>query len=240
MSEALVKPTIETNQGSISLSKILGNSKIVLEVQNLALEALNKHGTPENAAKHIIGMTAKECASWGALTVYRDSSRAALNLTLDGIDWTSSAGLELKMVLAIALLMGHELNDEEVKAFLLEHFTLKGISMLFRNGVIQFGTKSTIHLIDSIPAASLQQLTKLFGHRVVTKRGKTGDFNLIMYACLGGMALGASYDWLITYSMGYAALHAFRNDNLPAVTAKELSTSIKPEISSFSDSNNPC
>lgn len=239
MSEALAESAVKINQGNISLSRILNNSKITLEVQNLALEALKKHSTPEKAAKHIIGMTAKACASWGALTIYRDSSRAALNLTLDGIDWTYSAGLELKMVLAIALLMGHELNDEEIKVFLLEHFTLKGISMLFRNGLIQFGTKSAIHLIDSIPSASLQQLTKLFGHRVVTKRGKTGDFNLIMYACLGGMALGASYDWLIAYSMGYAALHAFQNDNLPTVTAKELNTRIKPEISSFSESSNP-
>ena len=222
MSEIVSASPIPSNLVDFSYEKILTNPKVLAECYKLTEQYLNKYSDPEIAAKHIVFALARQCSALGALTAHQSPSYVAIDYALNSCDFLGAYGLELKMVLTIAILMGHNIDDEEVKAFILTHLASTTISRMIRGGVIQLGTKSTIRLIDSIPGKSLGKLNHALGHRVFTKRGKTGDFNLIAYAFLGGMAVGAAFDFAGAYSIGQAALREFRKDDLPKATAKEI------------------
>lgn len=222
MSDAVSVPAVPSNLVDFSYEKILANPKVIMECNELAQKYLEKYVVAEKAAKHIISAIAKQCSAVGALTAYQNPSNNTVGSALNSLDLLGALGLELKMVLSIAILMGHSIDDEEVKAFVLKHFAVTTVSRMVRSGVIQLGTKSTIYLIDSIPGKSLGKLNRALGHRAITKRGKTGDFNLIAYAYLGGILVGATYDFAGAYSIGRAALREFRKDDLPKATAKEI------------------
>lgn len=222
MSENVIVPSIPSNLVDFSYEKLLTNPKILAECNKLAKDYLEKYSAPEKAAKHIVFAIARQCSAVGALTAYQNSSHVAIGSALNSFDFLGAYGLELKMVLTIAILMGHNIDDEEVKAFILTHLASTTISRMIRGGVIQLGTKTTVNLIDAIPGKSLTKLNHALGHRVFTKRGKTGDFNLIAYAFLGGIAVGATFDFAGAYSIGQAALREFRKDDLPKATAKEI------------------
>lgn len=222
MSDAVSVPAVPSNLVDFSYEKILANPKVIMECNELAQKYLEKYVVAEKAAKHIISAIAKQCGAVGALTAYQNPSNNTIGSALNSLDLLGALGLELKIVLSIAILMGHSIDDEEVKAFVLKHFAVTTVSRMIRSGVIQLGTKSTVHLIDSIPGKSLGKLNHALGHRAITKRGKTGDFNLIAYAYLGGILVGATYDFAGAYSIGRTALREFRKDDLPKATAKEI------------------
>lgn len=222
MSDVASIPSVPSNLVDFSYEKLLANPKVLSDSTNLAQKYLKKYTTPEKAVKHIISSIANQCGAIGALTAYRTPQNSKVVSGLNAVDWYSAYGLELKMVLSIAILMGHNIDDEEVKAFVLKHFATTAISRMVRSGAIQLGTKSTIYLIDSIPGKSLGKLNRALGHRAITKRGKTGDFNLITYAYLGGIVVGATFDFTSAYSIGRAALREFKKADLPKATAKEI------------------
>lgn len=205
----------------LSYDKILANQKMVDDCHLLAQKYLKKYSTPEKAAKHLISAIAKQCGAFGAITSCQ-TQHTASNASINAVDWYGVCGLELKMVLSIALIMGRTVDDEEVKAFVLEHFALTSVSRVVRSGAIQVGVKTTIHLIDSIPGKSLTKVNRVLGHRAITKRGTKGSSNLIAYAFVGGMLVGATFDYAGAYTVGYAALHKFQNNDLPNTIAKEI------------------
>lgn len=213
--------TVSSNLVDLSYEKILANQKKIDECHSLAQTYLKKYATPEKAAKHLISAIAKQCGAFGAMTGCQ-TEHTTIGVGIDVLDWYGTYGLELKMVLSIAIIMEHDIADEEVKAFVFEHFALTSVSRMVRGSIVQVGTKTTIHLIDSIPGKSLTKVNRILGHRAITKRGTTGSFNLITYAFIGGMLVGATFDCTGAYMIGYAALHKFQNNDLPKATVKEL------------------
>lgn len=221
MPEVVDTVAVPSNLIDFSYEKIIANQKKVNECHVTAQKYLKKYAIPEKAAKHLISAIAKQCGAFGALTGCQHEY-STVGVGIDVLDWYGAYGLELKMVLSIAIIMGYDIADEEVKTFVLEHLAITSVSRMVRGSIVQVGTKTTIHLIDSIPGKSLTKVNRILGHRAITKRGTTGAFNLITYAFIGGMLVGATFDCTGAYMIGYAALHKFQNNDLPKVTVKEL------------------
>lgn len=210
------------------IEKPLNDPSFVKKAQKFALEALRCSTSPENAAKYIISVAQKQCIAIGAVTTVNLNS-VYIDKTLGITDWRVIHDIEVKMLMSIAIVMGHDVTDEKVKAILWEQLVLGGISQLFRVGAIMMGRRTADHLIDITPSDFLKSIDKPFGHRVVTKYGHTGDFNLMSFAFLGGATVGAAYNWGEVSAFGYATLRAFQKDALPPATVDQLNKLLNPQ-----------
>lgn len=202
--------------------KVISSAENVIGCQKLAVELLSKTPNPRLASKRLVRLTAERSSWTSVVNLFTDRSYIPVTSKLTSLETLGTAGLQLRMVLTIALLSGHEMSDEEVKTFLAKYFGVSAVYGALRPCVTQFGLKTATHIIDSIPGSAVAAIGKPFGHRVITKNGRTGDINLMALACIGGLAANATIDVSSTYTIGYAAIHDFFDRDTPVITAKEI------------------
>ncbi len=202
--------------------QVITSAETIIGCQNLAAELLAKTPDPKVASKRLVRLTAERSSWMSVVNLFKGQTYIPMASILSPLETFGTPGLQLRMALTIALLAGHDSLDEEVKTFLAKYLGVSTIYGVLRPCATQFGLKTATHLISSIPGRALITANKPVGHRAITKNGRTGDINLMALACVGGMAANAAIDISSTYTIGYAAIHAFFDCDSLTVIAKEV------------------
>lgn len=118
---------------------------------------------------------------------------------------TASWVIHTRLAAAIAVLHGHDVDDERVQAFIL--FSLLGNAgkQVLRSAGITVANRLALQGIDAIPARLLTEINRRVGMRLVTKAGERGVVNLVKVVPVAGGLVGGSVDALYCNAVGRRA-----------------------------------
>nr|WP_057829749.1 EcsC family protein [Liquorilactobacillus cacaonum] len=116
---------------------------------------------------------------------------------------------QMRMIAAIALLRGYDLNSDQVQTFV--YATLAGTSVadiMKKTGVV-IGNKMLLGAIKKIPGKTLVRINQAVGFRLITKFGTKGAINLWKVVPVAGAIVGGAFDSVTTKSIGKLAKNTF-------------------------------
>lgn len=116
---------------------------------------------------------------------------------------------QMRMIAAIALLRGYDLNSDQVQTFV--YATLAGTSVadiMKKTGVV-IGNKMLLGAIKKIPGKTLVRINQAVGFRLITKFGTKGAINLWKVVPVAGAIVGGTFDSVTTKSIGKLAKSTF-------------------------------
>ena len=118
--------------------------------------------------------------------------------------------IQARMSGAIAVVYGHELQEDRVRTLVL--LTLLGDAgkEVLKQAGIKVGEKITQKVINKIPGKVLIEINKKVGFRLLTKAGEKGVLNLAKAIPIAGGVVGGTFDAVTCRSVGYAAQRIFR------------------------------
>jgi uncharacterized protein (DUF697 family) len=117
--------------------------------------------------------------------------------------------IQIRMILAIAHMGGHDLRDDRVK--LLVYACLAGnvAKDILQEAGISLGTKLTANLICRISEQTLLSINKKVGFQLLAKTGGRGTINLGKAIPLMGGVIGGTFDVAMTNIIGNVARDVF-------------------------------
>ncbi len=118
--------------------------------------------------------------------------------------------MQLRMIAAIAHLRGYPVKDEQVKTLAFICLTGSSATTFLQEFGTSLGTKLAARLIMRIPGATLRNINRAVGFRLVTKAGTTGAINLIKFVPFVGGLVGGAFDAAVAHGIGTAAKKAFK------------------------------
>lgn len=119
--------------------------------------------------------------------------------------------LQVRMIAAIAIMGGHDVNDDRVKTLVYACLAGNAAKKHLSNVGIRIGEKLTIRAINSITGESLVAINQAVGFRLLTKFGEKGVINLGKAVPVVGGILGATFEVVVTNVVGKAAKRTFIN-----------------------------
>ena len=193
-----------------------------------ALRLANPHLDPDQLARKLIRDTRFRVAATGAAS---GAAAIAPGLgTLLALGAATSQALyaleqETELVLAIALLYGHELSDSDER--MLEALVVVGIAggsvKLKENVLVAGGERITVAAFRALPKEWLGRasshvlvriLARIAGSRALSTVGRVAPLAI-------GMAVGAGFDWVAVSGLGKAAMRYYGPGG-PAARAPRL------------------
>lgn len=122
---------------------------------------------------------------------------------------TSVIYIQIRMIAAIAVIGGYDLNDDKVKS--LVYMCLAGNSAkdIAKGTGIVIGTKLSQSAIKSISGKTLTAINQKVGFRLITKFGEKGAVNLVKMVPLAGGVIGGTFDSVTTNTVGIVARNTF-------------------------------
>ncbi|MGH3629727.1 MAG: EcsC family protein [Sciscionella sp.] len=118
--------------------------------------------------------------------------------------------IQLRMIAAIAHLRGYPVKDEQVKTLAFICLTGRSAATFLQEFGIGLGMKLTADLIMKISGATLIDINKAVGFRLVTKAGTKGLINLIKFVPFVGGLVGGGFDGAVARGIGAVAKKVFK------------------------------
>ena len=113
------------------------------------------------------------------------------------------------MIAAIAIMGGHDVQDDRVKALVYACLAGNAAKEVLRKVGIEVGQKLTIRAIESITRETLVAINRAVGFRLLTKFGEKGAINLGKAVPIFGGVVGATFEAVSTNSVGNIARDTF-------------------------------
>ena len=120
--------------------------------------------------------------------------------------------IQTRMVGAIAILYGHDLNEDRVRTLAGVAFLGNSAKRFLKTAGIQVGERLARNAVGNIPGRALIEINKRVGMRLVTKTGQKGVINLAKGIPFVGGAVGGMVDGAMCLAIGKAAQTIFRPD----------------------------
>ena len=117
--------------------------------------------------------------------------------------------VQIRMVAAIAIMGGHDVNDDRVKTLVYACLAGNSVKEVLRVGGIRLGEKLAISAIKSLSRETLKAINRAVGFRLLTKFGEKGIFNLGKAVPLVGGVVSATIEAVATNAVGNAARNTF-------------------------------
>lgn len=122
---------------------------------------------------------------------------------------TSVLYVQVRMIAAIAIMAGHDVADDRVKAMVYACLAGNAAKDILKDAGIVIGTKMATNAIKGVSAKTLTVINQKVGFRLLTKFGETGVVNLgKMVPVLGGI-VGMTFDSIATNVVGNVARDTF-------------------------------
>ena len=122
---------------------------------------------------------------------------------------TSVLFIQVRMIAAIAIMGGHDVNDDRVKTLVYACLAGNAAKEVLRQVGIQIGEKLTISAIKRITRETLVAINRAVGFRLLTKFGEKGAINLGKAVPVVGGVVGATFEAVSTNTVGNVAKNTF-------------------------------
>lgn len=183
--ETMAASTIDSilNAGILGFGPVKG-AKIIAEE---ALE--HSSGDTEKAIKRVIATHTRVVGASGFISGLGGMSTMIVAVPADVTVFYTRA---TRMVAAIALLRGYDIESEEVRSVIaVSLIGAAGLEAMSKVGV-EVGTKSALSALKRLPGSALVKVNQAVGFRLVTKFGTKGTINLVKAVPVAGGAVGSS------------------------------------------------
>lgn len=127
---------------------------------------------------------------------------------------TSVLYVQMRMIAAIALIRGYDLNDDEVQTFVYSCIAGVTIADTFKQAGIKVGNKIILNSVNKIPGKALVKINQRIGFRFITKAGEKGIINLGKLVPIVGAGIGSTIDWTSTWTIANRAKKIFEGNNV--------------------------
>lgn len=117
--------------------------------------------------------------------------------------------IQIRMILAIAHMGGHDLRDDRVKSLVYACLAGNVAKDILQEAGILMGTKLTTNLIYRISEQSLLSINKKIGFQLLAKTGGRGTISLGKAIPLMGGVIGGTFDVAMTNIIGNVARDVF-------------------------------
>ena len=117
--------------------------------------------------------------------------------------------VQVRMVAAIAIMCGFNVNDDRVKTIVYTCLAGNSAKELLKDVGITIGRKLTESAIKNISGATLVKINQAVGFRLFTKFGEKGAINLAKGIPFVGGLVGGTFDAVTTNIVGNVARDTF-------------------------------
>lgn len=117
--------------------------------------------------------------------------------------------IQVRMIAAIAIMGGHDVKDDRVKALVYLCMVGNTATEVLRGIGVQIGEKLAINVIQGISHEALKAINRAVGFRLLTKFGEKGVVNLGKAVPIVGAVVSAILEAVSTKTIGNIAKHVF-------------------------------
>ncbi|MBO5571757.1 MAG: EcsC family protein [Ruminococcus sp.] len=189
-----------------------GIPKVSESVYDLADDYLSKCTSKEDAAKSLIKNQVIKCTTSGFLAGL--GGLIVLPVALP-VNVTSVLYVQLRMIAAIALIGGYDVNSDQVQTLSYVCLAGSGAADILKNVGVKIGVKFAKAAIEKIPGKILIEINKKVGFRLITKFGTKGAINLVKAVPVAGGIVGGAMDYGSTKIIANNAYKIFIQNQLP-------------------------
>ncbi|MEU4764427.1 EcsC family protein [Actinosynnema sp. NPDC023794] len=184
--------------------------------RQMAVEALDKGLTPEEAIKHLIRTHVAAAGVQGFAT--NVGGLITLPVALPA-NLTASYLVQTHLIASIAAVHGHDLDSDEVQTAILVCLLGNAGTELLKKAGIKVGSRLTMNLIERIPAQLIREVNKRVGFTLLAKYGTSkATVTLAKGVPLVGGVIGGTFDAVTTRAVGAFASRFFtEREEPPAV-----------------------
>lgn len=200
----------ERNAGKVLdtlYSKALdGIPQVSCSVDDLASDYLNKHSSPEKAAKELMKNQILKCSTSGFITGL--GGLITLPVAIPA-NISSVLYVQMRMIAAIAKIGGYDIKSDQVQTMVYMCLTGQAITDVIKDVGIKVGEKTLEAAIKKIPGTALVKINQRIGFRLLTKFGEKGIINLGKLVPVVGGVIGGGIDAVSTVAIGKNAMNVF-------------------------------
>lgn len=189
-----------------------GIPKVSRSVDELADDYLNKHTSPEKAAKMLAKTQVMKCGTSGFITGLGGAITLPVAIPAN---ISSVMYVQLRMIAAIAIVGGYDIHSDQVQTMIYMCLTGTAITDVVKETGIKIGEKTLEAAIKKIPGTTLTKINQKIGFRFITKFGEKGAINLGKLVPLVGGLLGGGMDVASTTVIGRNAIKMFIDNETP-------------------------
>jgi uncharacterized protein (DUF697 family) len=175
-------------------------------VFELAEDYLAERGTLNEKIDSLIRWQNAKCATSGFLSGIGGAMTLPISVPAD---LAACYFVQIRMIGAIAVMRGYDLQDDKVKSLVYLSLCGDGMKEIVKGLGIQVGAQLTKAAISKISGKALIRLNKAVGFRLLTKFGEKGIVNLGKVIPLVGALIGAAVNAYSCDVTGEAAKKIF-------------------------------
>ena len=210
----------ESNKGLQILDSIYekcldGIPKVSKPVEELANDYIQKYGKTDKAINKLIKNQLSKNSINGFVAGFGGLPSIAVTLPANV---TSVLYVQMRMIAAIAIIRGFDLNDDEVQTFV--YMCLAGTAVVdtFKKAGIKFGNRIALKTLKKIPGSVFVRINQKVGFRFITKMGEKGVINLGKSIPIVGAGVGALMDFTTTKLIANRAKRMFEGNDIINIT----------------------
>jgi uncharacterized protein (DUF697 family) len=117
--------------------------------------------------------------------------------------------IQARMAAAIGRIYGHDLDEDQVRTFVLLTLLGNEAAEILRQVGIKVGNRLTLEAIKKIPGQTIRAINKLVGFRLLTKAGQKGIINLTKLVPIAVGIVGGTFDVVACQTVGRIAKKVF-------------------------------
>ncbi|MGY3765246.1 EcsC family protein [Vagococcus vulneris] len=211
----------EKNKGIMILDSLYerclnGVPKISKPVEELANDYIKKYGYTDKAIDKLIQTQLSKNTLNGFVTSF--GGFITMPVTLPA-NITSVLYVQMRMIAAISIIRGYDLNDDEVQTFVYGCMVKKAMTDGLKQAGVQTANKVTLNAINKIPGKALTAINQKIGYRFITRAGTKGTINLTKVVPVVGAGVGGTIDFITTKFIANRAKKVFAGNNVIDVSA---------------------
>ena len=174
--------------------------------EELAQEYLEKHDTPQNAAKHFISYQVMKCSTSGFVTGF--GGFITMPITIPA-NVASVLYVQIRMIAALASMGGYDVRSDQVQTLVYLCLVRSSITDVVKSTGVKVANKFTLKLLEKLPGKVLTKINQKVGFRLLTKFGTKGAVNLVKVVPVAGAVVGAGVDYVGTKLVARKAYNTF-------------------------------
>ena len=187
-------------------AKALEGFKGVDSAQEMADEYSKTSGSAVDKANRLIRWQVTKAGTSGFLTGLGGVITLPIAIP---VNVASVMYVQIRMIAAIAIMGGHDVRDDRVKALVYACLTGSAITDILKDAGIAVGAKIATNAIKNISGKTIVAINQKIGFRLVTKFGEKGVVNLGKAVPFLGGIIGGTIDAASTNIIGNVARNTF-------------------------------